>query len=119
MPVFPIKPRAREVIEWRKSEQKEEKGKDDLKIMEEKRREHQEAHRKAREKYGSLHWKERSYIKFLERKQQRPLKPKEKVERQSNVLPIIIKGNFLKVLQLFKCFLILIIHMGSLSFSSI
>lgn len=86
-------PRAREVIEWRKSEQKEEKGKDDLKIMEEKRREHQEAHRKAREKYGSLHWKERSYIKFLERKQQRPLKPKEKVERQSNVLPIIIKGD--------------------------
>uniref|UniRef100_A0A8C6HTR0 Translation initiation factor IF-2, mitochondrial n=1 Tax=Mus spicilegus TaxID=10103 RepID=A0A8C6HTR0_MUSSI len=86
-------PRAREVIEWRKSEQKEEKGKDDLKIMEEKRKEHQEAHRKAREKYGSLHWKERSYIKFLERKQQRPLKPKEKVERQSNVLPIIIKGD--------------------------
>ncbi|XP_021066103.1 translation initiation factor IF-2, mitochondrial [Mus pahari] len=86
-------PRAREVIEWRKSEQKEEKGKDDLKIMEEKRKEHQEAHRKAREKYGSLHWKERAYIKYLERKEQRPLKPKEKVERDSNILPIIIKGD--------------------------
>ncbi|XP_052054460.1 translation initiation factor IF-2, mitochondrial isoform X2 [Apodemus sylvaticus] len=86
-------PRAREVVEWRKSEQKEEKGKDDLKIMEEKRKEHQEAHRKAREKYGSLHWKERSYIKYLERKEQRLLKPKEKVERDSNILPIIIKGD--------------------------
>lgn len=93
MPVFPVKPRAREVVDWRKSEQKEEKGKDDLKIMEEKRKEHQEAHRKAREKYGSLHWKQRSYIKYLERKEQRPLKPKEKVERDSNVLPIIIKGD--------------------------
>lgn len=86
-------PRAREVVDWRKSEQKEEKGKDDLKIMEEKRKEHQEAHRKAREKYGSLHWKQRSYIKYLERKEQRPLKPKENVERDSNVLPIIIKGD--------------------------
>lgn len=86
-------PRAREVVEWRKSEQKEEKGKDDLKIMEEKRKEHQEAHRKAREKYRSLNWRERSYKKHLERKEQKLLKPKEKVERDSNVLPIIIKGD--------------------------
>ncbi|XP_034364200.1 translation initiation factor IF-2, mitochondrial isoform X4 [Arvicanthis niloticus] len=86
-------PRAREVVEWRKSEQKEEKGKDDLKILEEKRKEHQEAYRKTREKYSSLHWKERSYVKYLERKEQRPLKPKEKVERNSKVLPVIIKGD--------------------------
>ncbi|XP_028633288.1 translation initiation factor IF-2, mitochondrial [Grammomys surdaster] len=86
-------PRAREVVEWRKSEQKEEKGKDNLKILEEKRKEHQEAHRKNREKYGTLNWKERSYIKYLERKEQKPLKPKEKVERDSNVLPVIIKGD--------------------------
>ncbi|XP_026641025.1 translation initiation factor IF-2, mitochondrial isoform X4 [Microtus ochrogaster] len=86
-------PRAREVVEWRKTEQKEEKGKDDLKIMEEMRKEHQEEHRKARAKYGSLHWKKRSYMKYLERKEQRPLKPKEKAERDSNVLPLIIKGD--------------------------
>lgn len=98
MTVFPVKPRAREVVEWRKIEQKEEKGKDDLKIIEEQRKEHQEAHRKAREKYGSLHWRKRSYMKYLERKEQRPLKPKEKAEKDSNVLSIIIKGNFLKVL---------------------
>lgn len=86
-------PRAREVVEWRKSEQKEEKGKDDLKVMEEKRKEHQAAHRRAREQYGGLHWKERSYMKYLQRKEQRPLKPKEKAERDSNILPVIIKGD--------------------------
>ncbi|XP_042141452.1 translation initiation factor IF-2, mitochondrial isoform X2 [Peromyscus maniculatus bairdii] len=86
-------PRAREVVDWRKIEQKEEKGKDDLKIMEEKRKEHQEAHRQARAKYGSLNWKKRSYIKFLERKGQRLVKPKEKAEKDSNVLPVIIKGD--------------------------
>lgn len=94
MTVFPVKPRAREVVDWRKIEQKEEKGKDDLKIMEEKRKEHQEAHRQARAKYGSLNWKKRSYMKFLERKGQRLVKPKEKAEKDSNVLPVIIKGNF-------------------------
>nr|XP_048283515.1 translation initiation factor IF-2, mitochondrial isoform X5 [Myodes glareolus]XP_048283516.1 translation initiation factor IF-2, mitochondrial isoform X5 [Myodes glareolus] len=86
-------PRAREVVDWRKTEQKEEKGKDDLKIMEEMRKEHQEEHRKARAKYGSLHWKKRSYMKYLERKEQRPLKPKEKAEKDSSVLPLIIKGD--------------------------
>ncbi|XP_005322074.2 translation initiation factor IF-2, mitochondrial isoform X1 [Ictidomys tridecemlineatus] len=85
--------RAREVINWRKFEQEQEKNKDDLKILEEKRKEHQEAHRKTREKYGTLHWKKRSFMKYLERKEQRPLKPKEKIERDSNVLPLIIKGD--------------------------
>ncbi|XP_004609267.1 translation initiation factor IF-2, mitochondrial isoform X1 [Sorex araneus] len=86
-------PRAREVIDWRKYEQEQEKNKEDLKILEEKRKEHQEAHRKAREKYGSLHWKERSFIKYQENKEQKVLKLREKVERESNVLPIIIKGD--------------------------
>uniref|UniRef100_A0A8C5KWY0 Translation initiation factor IF-2, mitochondrial n=1 Tax=Jaculus jaculus TaxID=51337 RepID=A0A8C5KWY0_JACJA len=85
--------RARDVTDWRKFEQEQEKNKDNLKIIEEKRKEHQEEHRRAREKYGTLHWKERSYMKYLERKEQKPLKPKEKVERDSNVLPIIIKGD--------------------------
>ncbi|XP_008065390.2 translation initiation factor IF-2, mitochondrial isoform X1 [Carlito syrichta] len=85
--------RAREVVDWRKYEQEQEKNKGDLKIIEEKRKEHQEAHRKAREKYGTLHWKERSFIKYLERKEQKPLKPKEKTERDSNLLPVIIKGD--------------------------
>nr|XP_019575176.1 PREDICTED: translation initiation factor IF-2, mitochondrial isoform X1 [Rhinolophus sinicus]XP_019575184.1 PREDICTED: translation initiation factor IF-2, mitochondrial isoform X1 [Rhinolophus sinicus]XP_019575194.1 PREDICTED: translation initiation factor IF-2, mitochondrial isoform X1 [Rhinolophus sinicus]XP_019575202.1 PREDICTED: translation initiation factor IF-2, mitochondrial isoform X1 [Rhinolophus sinicus]XP_019575212.1 PREDICTED: translation initiation factor IF-2, mitochondrial iso len=86
-------PRAREVVDWRKYEQEQEKNKEDLKMIEEKRKEHQEAHRKAREKYGTLHWKERSFIKYQEKKKQKLLKPKEKAERDSNVLPIIIKGD--------------------------
>lgn len=90
----PIKPRAREVVDWRKYEQEQEKNKEDLKLIEEKRKEHQEAHRKDREKYGTLHWKERSYIKYKEKKEQQPLKLKEKLERDSNVLPIIVKGDF-------------------------
>ncbi|XP_073905841.1 translation initiation factor IF-2, mitochondrial isoform X3 [Castor canadensis] len=90
---YPVKPRAREVIDWRKFEQELEKNKDDLKIIEEKRKEHQEAHQKAREQYGTLNWKERSFKKYLERKEQRPLKAKKKAEGDSNVLPIIIKGD--------------------------
>ncbi|XP_059972625.1 translation initiation factor IF-2, mitochondrial isoform X2 [Mesoplodon densirostris] len=86
-------PRAREVVHWRKYEEEQEKNKEDLELIEEKRKEHQEAHRKAREKYGTLHWKERSFIKYKIKKQQQPLKPKEKAGRDSNVLPIIIKGD--------------------------
>ncbi|XP_053445880.1 translation initiation factor IF-2, mitochondrial isoform X2 [Nycticebus coucang] len=86
-------PRAREVVDWRIYEQEQEKNKEDLKTIEEKRKEHQEAHQQAREKYGTLHWKERSFIKYLERKEQKPLKPKEKIERDSNILPVIIKGD--------------------------
>ncbi|XP_013370069.1 PREDICTED: translation initiation factor IF-2, mitochondrial isoform X2 [Chinchilla lanigera] len=85
--------RAREVIDWRKCEQEQEKSKDDLKIIEEKRKEHQEAHRKSREKYGTLVWKERSFMKYLERKEQKSLRLKEKAERDSNTLPVIIKGD--------------------------
>ncbi|XP_014646998.1 PREDICTED: translation initiation factor IF-2, mitochondrial isoform X2 [Ceratotherium simum simum] len=85
-------PRAREVVDWRKYEQQQEKNKEDLKMIEEKRREHQEAHRKAREKYGTLNWKERSFIKYQEKREQ-PLKPKEKREGDSHILPIIIKGD--------------------------
>ncbi|TKC40354.1 hypothetical protein EI555_007911, partial [Monodon monoceros] len=87
------KPRAREVVHWRKYEQEQEKNKEDLELIEEKRKEHQEAHRKAREKYGTLHWKARSFIKYKIKKQQQPLKPKEKAGGDSNVLPIIIKGD--------------------------
>nr|XP_012633276.1 translation initiation factor IF-2, mitochondrial isoform X1 [Microcebus murinus]XP_012633277.1 translation initiation factor IF-2, mitochondrial isoform X1 [Microcebus murinus] len=86
-------PRAREVIDWRKYEQEQEKNKEDFKVIEEKRKEHKEAHRKVREKYSSLHWKERSLKAYLERKEQKPLKPKEKIERDSNTLPVIIKGD--------------------------
>ncbi|KAM5227439.1 translation initiation factor IF-2, mitochondrial [Ctenodactylus gundi] len=85
--------RAHEVIDWRKFEEEQEKNRDELKIIEEKRQEHQECHRKAREKYGTLHWRERSFLKYLQRKEQKPLKPKEKTERDSSVLPIIIKGD--------------------------
>lgn len=106
----PVKPRAREVVDWRKYEQEQEKNKEDLKLIEEKRKEHQEAHRKDREKYGTVHWKERSYIKYREKRQQQPLKPKEKLERDSNVLPIIVKGDFYKILQLIFCHFFIFCH---------
>lgn len=99
MPVFfPVKARAHEVVDWRKYEQEQEKNKEALETIEEKRKEHQESHRKDREKYGNLHWKERAFIKYQEKKKQKLLRPKEKVERDSNILPIVIKGNFLKIL---------------------
>ncbi|KAF3826767.1 hypothetical protein GH733_009292 [Mirounga leonina] len=86
-------PRARAVVDWRKYEREQEKNKEDLKIIEEKRKEHQEAQQKAREKYGNMHWKERSFLKYQEKKEQRHLQSKEKEERDSHVLPVIIKGD--------------------------
>ncbi|XP_035925764.1 translation initiation factor IF-2, mitochondrial isoform X1 [Halichoerus grypus] len=86
-------PRARAVVDWRKYEREQEKNKEDLKIIEEKRKEHQEAHQKAREKYGNMHWKERSFLKYQEKKEQKHLQSKEKEEKDSHVLPIIIKGD--------------------------
>ncbi|XP_030886868.1 translation initiation factor IF-2, mitochondrial isoform X1 [Leptonychotes weddellii] len=90
-------PRARAVVDWRKYEREQEKNKEDLKIIEEKRKEHQEAQQKAREKYGNMHWKERSFLKYQEKKEQKHLQSKEKEERDSHVLPIIIKGDFGKI----------------------
>lgn len=86
-------PRAREVVDWRKYEQEQEKGKEDRKIIEEKRKEHQEAYQKAREKYSNVQWKKRSLLQYLERKEQTSLKRKQEMERDSNVLPVIIKGD--------------------------
>lgn len=86
-------PRAREVVDWRKYEQEQEKGKEDMKIIEEKRKEHQEAYQKAREKYSNVQWKKRSLLQYLERKEQTSLKRKQEMERDSNVLPVIIKGD--------------------------
>lgn len=75
-------PRAREVVDWRKYEQEQEKNKEDLKLIEEKRKEHQEAHRKDREKYGTVHWKERSYIKYREKKTAAALKAERETRRR-------------------------------------
>ncbi|XP_023572202.1 translation initiation factor IF-2, mitochondrial isoform X3 [Octodon degus] len=85
--------RAREVIDWRKFEREQEKNKDDLKIIEQKRKEHQEAYQKIREKFGTLLWKERSFMKYLERKEQKSLRLKERTERDSSILPVVIKGD--------------------------
>lgn len=72
-----------------------------MKIIEEKRKEHQEAYQKAREKYSNVQWKKRSLLQYLERKEQTSLKPKEKMERHSNVLPMIIKSDVDDLLRLF------------------
>uniref|UniRef100_G3SZT5 Mitochondrial translational initiation factor 2 n=1 Tax=Loxodonta africana TaxID=9785 RepID=G3SZT5_LOXAF len=85
--------RAREVVDWRKYEQEQEKNKDDLKAIEEMRKEHQEARRKDQEKYGDVHWRQRSFLKYQEKKRQKVLKTKEKAERDSNTLSVIIKGD--------------------------
>ncbi|XP_072491640.1 translation initiation factor IF-2, mitochondrial isoform X2 [Notamacropus eugenii] len=85
--------RAREVVDWRKYAEAQEKMKEDFKVIETKRKEHQDSHRRAREKLGSLNWKERGYRKYQEIKKLQNIKPKEKTEEDLNTLPIIIKGD--------------------------
>ncbi|XP_060043620.1 translation initiation factor IF-2, mitochondrial isoform X2 [Erinaceus europaeus] len=84
--------RAREIVEWRKYEQGQERSKEDLKIIEEKRKEHQEAYQKDREKLSNLSWKQRALVKHREWKKQQLLQPEGK-GGESNVLPVIIKGD--------------------------
>ncbi|KAM9062480.1 translation initiation factor IF-2, mitochondrial isoform X1 [Sarcophilus harrisii] len=85
--------RAREVVDWRKYVEEQEKMKEDFKAIETKRKEHQDSHRREREKLGSLNWKERGYIKYQEIKKLQNIKPKEKTEEDLNILPIIVKGD--------------------------
>ncbi|XP_036604893.1 translation initiation factor IF-2, mitochondrial isoform X2 [Trichosurus vulpecula] len=85
--------RAREVVDWRKYAEEQEKMKEDFKVIETKRKEHQDSHRRTREKLGSLTWKEREYRKYQEIKKLQNIKPKEKTQEDLNILPIIIKGD--------------------------
>uniref|UniRef100_A0A803T1Y3 Translation initiation factor IF-2, mitochondrial n=1 Tax=Anolis carolinensis TaxID=28377 RepID=A0A803T1Y3_ANOCA len=85
--------RAREVIEWRIYAEQQEKVKKDLEVIEAKQKEHQEAYKKEREGLVNLTWKQRRAALFKARKHLMANRPKEKVESDKNMLPIIIKGD--------------------------
>ncbi|XP_038607603.1 translation initiation factor IF-2, mitochondrial [Tachyglossus aculeatus] len=85
--------RAREVIDWRKYVEDQEKMKEDMETIEAKRREHQESHRRERDKFGVKNWKERHFMKYQERKGVKLVRPKERIESNSNKLTVVIKGD--------------------------
>ncbi|XP_069464347.1 translation initiation factor IF-2, mitochondrial isoform X2 [Ambystoma mexicanum] len=85
--------RAREVVEWRKYVEEQEKVKQDVDVIEAKQKEHRETHKKQLEALGNLHWRQRKASMYRANKQVWGSRSKENVEDESLTLPVIIKGD--------------------------
>ncbi|XP_028928124.1 translation initiation factor IF-2, mitochondrial isoform X1 [Ornithorhynchus anatinus] len=85
--------RAREVIDWRKYVEDQEKMKEDMETIEAKRKEHQESHRRERDKFGVKNWRERHFMQYQAMKGVKLVRPKERIESNSNKLTVVIKGD--------------------------
>uniref|UniRef100_A0A8D0H3W0 Translation initiation factor IF-2, mitochondrial n=1 Tax=Sphenodon punctatus TaxID=8508 RepID=A0A8D0H3W0_SPHPU len=90
---FSAKRRAREVVDWRNYDEEQEKAKQDLQVIKAKQLEHRDAYKKAREGLEDLNWKQRRAALRKASKHQATNRPKERVESDSDVLPVIIKGD--------------------------
>ncbi|XP_069787551.1 translation initiation factor IF-2, mitochondrial isoform X2 [Narcine bancroftii] len=85
--------RAREVLEWRSYVEAQEKIKQDLEVIEAKRRAHLEAYKKEQESFNTLNWRQRKSAKYKANKHLMATRPKEKSEMDKYTLPIIVKGD--------------------------
>ncbi|XP_074845602.1 translation initiation factor IF-2, mitochondrial isoform X2 [Carettochelys insculpta] len=71
----------------------EEKIKQDIEVIEAKRKEHKDAYKKERETLAHLTWRQRKRALYKNSKFKMALRPKEKVESDRSVLPVIVKGD--------------------------
>ncbi|MBN3278666.1 IF2M factor, partial [Polyodon spathula] len=85
--------RAREVIEWRKYVEEQEKLKEDQQVIEAKQKEHQESYSKERDSMSHLNWRQRKSAMYRANKQRMAFRPKERMENEQLSLPVIIKGD--------------------------
>ncbi|XP_060687498.1 translation initiation factor IF-2, mitochondrial isoform X1 [Hemiscyllium ocellatum] len=85
--------RAREVLDWRKYVETQEKLKQDLEVIEAKQKEHQEMYKKERESFTSMSWRRRKSAMYKANKHLMATRPKERTETDELSLPIIIKGD--------------------------
>lgn len=85
--------RAREVIEWRKYIEEQEKLKEDQQVIEAKQKEHQESYSKERDSMSHLNWRQRKSAMYRANKQRMAFRPKERMENEQLALPVIIKGD--------------------------
>ncbi|XP_078086000.1 translation initiation factor IF-2, mitochondrial isoform X2 [Mustelus asterias] len=85
--------RAREVLDWRKYVESQEKNKQDLEVIEAKQKEHHEMYKKERESFSSLNWRQRKSAMYKANKHLMATRPKEKNDMDELSLPIIVKGD--------------------------
>lgn len=81
-------------MNWRNYAEQQEKIKQDVEVIEAKRKKHRDEYKKQREMYDSLSWKMRKQAQYEAGKDVWFLRPKEREESDRNVLPIIVKGMF-------------------------
>ncbi|XP_064411736.1 translation initiation factor IF-2, mitochondrial isoform X2 [Latimeria chalumnae] len=84
--------RAREVIEWRKYVEEQEKIQQDIQVIEAKQKEHREAYMKERDSMSHLNWRQRKSALYKANKHL-TMRTKEKVDNDQPTLPVIIKGD--------------------------
>ncbi|XP_067901018.1 translation initiation factor IF-2, mitochondrial isoform X2 [Heterodontus francisci] len=85
--------RAREVLEWRKYVEAQEKIKQDIVMIEAKQQEHHETYKKERESFSSMNWRQRKSAMYKANKHLMATRPKERTEIDELSLPIIVKGD--------------------------
>ncbi|KAM4694091.1 translation initiation factor IF-2, mitochondrial isoform 1-T2 [Discoglossus pictus] len=84
---------AREVVEWRKYVEEQEKIKEDLEVIEVKQKEHRDAYKKNLESFSNLNWRQRKSAMYKANKQLMSSRPAERMESENPTFPLIIKGD--------------------------
>ncbi|XP_029449313.1 translation initiation factor IF-2, mitochondrial isoform X1 [Rhinatrema bivittatum] len=85
--------RAREVVEWRKYIEEQKKVEQDVEVIEAKQKEHRESYKKGLEGLEGLTWRQRKHAQYKANKQLMATRSKERMESDSLIFPIIIKGD--------------------------
>ncbi|XP_053315094.1 translation initiation factor IF-2, mitochondrial [Spea bombifrons] len=85
--------RAREVVEWRKYVEEQEKIEEDLEVIEARQKEHRETYKKNLESFSNMTWRQRKSAMYRANKHLMATRPGEKTEREDLTFPIIIKGD--------------------------
>ncbi|XP_067421266.1 translation initiation factor IF-2, mitochondrial [Emydura macquarii macquarii] len=85
--------RAHEVVDWRNYAEQQKIIEQDMEVIEAKRKEHKDAYKRERESLANMTWRQRKAILYKTNKHLMSMRPKERVESDRNVLPVIVKGD--------------------------
>ncbi|KAM8946396.1 translation initiation factor IF-2, mitochondrial [Pelodytes ibericus] len=85
--------RAREVVDWRKYVEEQEKMKGDLEVIEAKQKEHRDVYKKNLESFSNMSWRQRKSAMYQANKHLMATRPAEITEGDDLTFPIIVKGD--------------------------
>ncbi|MEE6474318.1 hypothetical protein FKM82_010347 [Ascaphus truei] len=84
---------AREVVEWRKYVEEQERMQQDKEVIEAKQKEHKDTYKKNLESLSNLNWRQRKSAMYKANKQLMTTRPAERTESDKPTLPLILKGD--------------------------